>query len=70
MSLKQAFLITVYLVGRAFGWCLVSFCFVWAVLIGFGSLIDLWYAGVGLLLMIGSELAFKRLVAERDKNDS
>jgi hypothetical protein len=68
MNLKQAFLVMVYLAGRAFGWCLISFCFAWAVLIGFDSLVDLWYAGVGLLLIIGSELALKKLIG--GKNDS
>jgi len=68
MNLKQAFLLMVYLAGRAFGWCLISFCFVWAVLVGFDSLVDLWYAGVGILLIIGSELALKKLIG--GKNDS
>lgn len=61
MDLRRILLSIIYIGGRAFGWCLISFCLMWSIMIGFGSLTDLWYAGVGVLLIVGSELAFLKL---------
>jgi hypothetical protein len=59
--MEKTLLSILYISGKAFGWCLVSFCLMWAIFVGFNSLLDLWYAGVGLIFIIGSELAFIKL---------
>lgn len=65
-NFKKFVLTALFIGGRAFGWCLVSFCLMWAIFVGFDSLLDLWYAGVGLLLIVGSEMAYINLIEGGD----
>jgi hypothetical protein len=66
MNTKQIILAMIYLAGRAFGWCLVSFCLLWALLAGDDSIAYLWYDGIiGVLLIIISEIALSKLKDEQ-----
>jgi hypothetical protein len=53
---KHLLIILIYIAGQAFGWCLISFCLMWALLVGFKPIIDLLgYAAAGLILIIISK---------------
>lgn len=61
--IRQISLIVAYIACRAFGWCLLSFCLVWAIFFGFESLSQMLpYAGPGALLILISEIAFRKLM--------